>query len=136
MGKITYVIKPEISDKLLNELFLSAWDDHEENSFRSVLAHSLTYVCAFDKDRLVAFVNVAWDGGVHGFILDTTVHCDYQRQGIGTALLQHAATAASEQGLEWLHVDFEPHLTSFYRGCGYRSTEAGLLNLRELSAQI
>lgn len=136
MDTITYIIKPDISDKVLNELFRSAWEHHEQCSFGSILAHSLTYVCAFDEDCLVGFVNVAWDGGVHGFILDTTVHQDYQRQGIGTALLQYAAIAASERGIEWLHVDFEPHLTSFYRGCGYRKTEAGLLNLQDLSTKL
>lgn len=129
MDKITYTIEPDLSDQLLNELFSAAWENHRESSFGSVLAHSLTYVCAFDESRLVGFVNVAWDGGIHGFILDTTVHSDYQRRGIGTALMQHAAAAASKRGIEWLHVDFEPHLERFYRGCGYRKTEAGLLNL-------
>jgi hypothetical protein len=28
-----------------------------------------------------------------------------------------------------LHVDFEPHLTSFYRNCGFRQTAAGLMKL-------
>ena len=34
-----------------------------------------------------------------------------------------------ERGAQWLHVDFEPHLTAFYRGCGFRPTEAGLIAL-------
>ncbi|NTE47960.1 GNAT family N-acetyltransferase, partial [Rhizobium pusense] len=29
-----------------------------------------------------------------------------------------------------LHVDFETHLTSFYRSCGFRPTEAGLIELK------
>jgi len=28
-----------------------------------------------------------------------------------------------------MHVDYEPHLDNFYRGCGVRSTDAGLLHL-------
>jgi hypothetical protein len=28
-----------------------------------------------------------------------------------------------------LHVDYEPHLDGFYRGCGFRPTAAGLLRL-------
>ena len=129
MQEITYAIKPDISDERLNELFFSAWEHHQKNSFANVLAHSLAYVCAFDKERLVGFVNIAWDGGGHGFILDTTVHSGYQRRGIGTELMRQAAAAASKRGIEWLHVDFEPHLEGFYRGCGYKKTEAGLLNL-------
>jgi hypothetical protein len=39
---------------------------------------------------------------------------------------EHARTA----GCEWLHVDFEPHLTEFYMDrCGFRPTSAGLLRL-------
>ena len=29
----------------------------------------------------------------------------------------------------WLHVDYEPHLLDFYRRCGFRHTEAGLMHL-------
>ena len=43
-----------------------------------MLARSLTYVAAYDTvgggEQLVGFVNVAWDGGIHAFLLDTTVH--------------------------------------------------------------
>ena len=131
MGRIVYEVEPSVSDELLNELFFSAWENYETSTFSAILAHSLTYVCAFDGDRLAGFVNVAWDGGIHGFILDTTVHGSYQRQGIGTELMKQAAIVAAKRGIEWLHVDFEPHLEPFYRGCGYRRTEAGLLNLRE-----
>ena len=45
--------------------------------------HSLGWVCAFDADRLVGFVNVAWDGGVHAFVIDTLVAGDRRHDGIG-----------------------------------------------------
>jgi hypothetical protein len=35
--------------------------------------NSLGWVCARNKDELVGFVNVAWDGGAHAFILDAIV---------------------------------------------------------------
>jgi len=31
--------------------------------FELVLNRSLTFVCAYHEERLVAFVNLAWDGG-------------------------------------------------------------------------
>jgi ribosomal protein S18 acetylase RimI-like enzyme len=127
---IEYRIRPKIADAELNELFASAWQNHVEREFGPVLERSLTFVCAFAGTRLVGFVNVAWDGGLHGFVLDTTVRREYQHRGIGTALVRHAAAVAAERGLEWLHVDYEARLESFYRGCGFRKTEAGLLRLR------
>ena len=130
MDEIEYRIEPELTDSELNELFASAWENHVERKFGPVLERSLTYVGAFAGLRLVGFVNVAWDGGIHGFILDTNVHRDFQRRGIGTEMMKRAADIAAERGIEWPHVDYEHHLHAFYRGCGYGRTEAGLLNLR------
>ncbi len=128
MNEIEYMIEPDVSDRSLNLLFESAWENYSERRFGAVLERSLTYVCAFDGSLLVGFLNVAWDGGVHGFILDTTVHRDYRRRGIGTELMKRAAEIAAQRGIEWLHVDYEPHLEKFYAACGYRKTKAGLLN--------
>jgi GNAT superfamily N-acetyltransferase len=95
-----------------------------------VFAHSMGWVCAHDGERLVGFVNIAWDGSVHAFLLDTTVHPDYQRQGVGTALVREATVLAREQGAEWLHVDYDEALEPFYRGCGFFPTPAGLIHLQ------
>ena len=63
-----------------------------------------------DGDRLVGYVNVAWDGGQHAFLLDTSVHPDFQRRGVATALVRLVTDAARARGAAWLHVDYEPHL--------------------------
>ncbi len=98
--------------------------------------HSLTWVGAFEEEDLVGFVNVCWDGGAHAVLLDTAVHPDHQRRGIGRALVQAAALEAARAECTWLHVDYEPHLGSFYRdACGFRSTDAALLHLIELATQ-
>jgi len=92
--------------------------------------HSLGWVCARDGERLVGFVNVAWDGDAHAFILDTMVGETARRHGIGSRLVAVATEHAAAAGCEWLHVDFEDHLTSFYfEACGFRPTNAGLIRL-------
>ncbi|HVX42667.1 MAG TPA: GNAT family N-acetyltransferase [Mycobacteriales bacterium] len=91
--------------------------------------HALTWVGAFDGSVLIGFVQVAWDGGVHAFILDTAVDPAYRRRGIGRAVVRVAAEKAAAAGCEWLHVDFEPHLRAFYAACGFRPTDAGLIRL-------
>jgi GNAT superfamily N-acetyltransferase len=76
------------------------------------------------------FVNVAWDGGVHAFILDTLVAVRVRRRGIGTRLIATAAGHARAAGCEWLHVDSDDHLTAFYiQACGFTPTSAGLIAL-------
>jgi len=97
----------------------------DARQWEGVLARSLCWVTAQQGDRLVGFVNVAWDGGLHAFLLDTAVHPDFGRRGVGTALVQRAAEQAAR-----LHVDYEPHLESFYRSCGFSETQAGLRRLR------
>jgi ribosomal protein S18 acetylase RimI-like enzyme len=114
----------------LNALFEAAWPDHTPRDFRPILARSLAWVIARSRNRLVGYVNVAGDGGDHAFILDPTVHPEFQRRGIGTTLLRKAAELAKLKGAAWLHVDFEDRFEPFYRKAGYRSTGAGVLNLR------
>jgi len=91
---------------------------------------SVSWVSAYAGDRLVGFVNVAGDGGVHAFLLDTVVDPRHRHQGIGAELVRRAAAAARTAGCYWLHVDYEPQLSDFYlRACGFRPTTAGLLGL-------
>ena len=119
-----------IADELA-PLWLAAWGAPAAARYAErVLSRSLVHVGAYDGERLVGFVNVAWDGGVHAFLLDTTVHPNFQRQGIATALVRRAAGLARERGAKWLHVDFEPHLEGFSRGCGFQPTTAGLMDLK------
>ena len=92
--------------------------------------HSLGWVCARDGGDLAGFVNVAWDGGVHAFILDTMVAVGTRRRGIGTGLVAAAVREARRAGCEWLHVDFDEHLRPFYvSGCGFTPAPAGLIAL-------
>lgn len=93
--------------------------------------HSLGWVCLRLDGRLVGFVNVAWDGGVHAFLLDTVVAEPMRRKGLATLLVEEAVRQAKDSGCEWLHVDFDPHLRDFYfDACGFRSTDAGVIQLR------
>jgi GNAT superfamily N-acetyltransferase len=93
--------------------------------------HSLGWVCARESGQLVGFVNVAWDGSSHAFILDTVVARRHRRRGLGTDLIAVAVRGATAAGCEWLHVDFEEHLRGFYfDSCQFKRTEAGLLRLK------
>ncbi len=137
-NQIIYQINPPVGNTALNALFASAWQGHLFRDFQPSLERCLAHIVAFDvsgddvsgdRSRLVGFVKLAWDGGVHAFLLDTTVDAAYQRRGIGRELVTRAAHYAKQQGCTWLHVDFEPALEGFYAGCGFVSTRAGLISL-------
>lgn len=123
------LVRPDLTDAELNALFAAAWPGHRTASFAPVLERSLAWVAAREGGRLAGYVNVAWDGGAHAFVLDTTVHPDLRRSGLGVRLVRAAADAARARGAQWLHVDYEPHLEPFYAACGFRPTAAGLLAL-------
>ena len=126
---VVYLVSPSLASVELNRLFDAAWREHAWRDFRPVLDRSLAYVCAYHENGLIGFVNLAWDGGVHSFMLDTTVHPEFQRHGIGRELIRRAVAEAENRGVTWVHVDFEPHLRCFYELCGFETTAAGLLRL-------
>jgi ribosomal protein S18 acetylase RimI-like enzyme len=127
---IRFLVDPFPSDDALRSLWLKVWERSGPGSFQSILSRSLAHVGAYDAQTLVGFVNVAWDGGIHAFIIDTSVDPDFRRQGIATKMLKQAEEAARVRGADWLHVDYEAHLASLYESCGFRPTQAGLIALR------
>ena len=132
LRNVKYFVDAPVTNHQLNELFAASWDAHQWTDFEALLRHSLGYVCARLGEELIGFVNLAWDGGRHAFILDTTVHPDLRGGcGIGPRLVRQAVEVAEDRSMKWVHVDFEEHLRGFYLSCGFRPTEAGLLHLTE-----
>ncbi|WP_246204697.1 GNAT family N-acetyltransferase [Devosia marina] len=126
---IGYVVNPFPEAAVLDDFWRRAWGGPPPRNYGHVLSRSLAHLGAKDGERLVGFVNIAWDGGLHAFILDTAVDAAYRRQGIASELVRLAAKLARDRGAKWLHVDFEPHLEGFYRACGFGPTAAGLMQL-------
>ena len=131
MSKVIYRVSPATINDDLNVLYEASWDDHSWYDFKPVLSRSLAFICAYCDNRLIGFVNLAWDGGKHSFILDTLVHPEFRLRRIGLELVKRAVAEAEKRGLEWVHVDCEPHLQKFYEQCGFRDTAAGLIHLKK-----
>ena len=120
-----------VSDAELVDLRQSHGGEAEAGWWDRMRTHSLGWVTARTAAaELVGFVNVAWDGGAHAFLIDTKTRPTHQRQGLGVAVVNRAIAEAQAAGCEWLFVDFEPALAAFYlEACGFRSTPAGLVHL-------
>jgi GNAT superfamily N-acetyltransferase len=120
-------------DSALSEVHAAAFQGPRADRawLRQVRAHSLGWVCARDAaGDLIGFVNVAWDGAAHAFVLDAVVRPAQQREGVGSAMVKLAIAKARSSGCEWLHVDFDATLEPFYRdACGFTPTSAGLISL-------
>lgn len=122
---VSYSWRSEFHNEAVDALHSAAFKRPRSNDdwWAQVNQHSLGWVCAELDGPLVGFVNVAWDGGTHAFVLDVVVLPRVQRQGIGTEMVAMAIREARKAGCEWLHVDFEARLRRFYlEKCGFEST--------------
>jgi GNAT superfamily N-acetyltransferase len=130
---LKYSWRGHLDDDELVELTRAHGGRPEPGWWDKIRPHSLGWVTVRDgPGSLVAFANVAWDGGGHAFLLDPKVRPDHQHQGIGTEVVRRAAAAARRAGCEWLHVDFDQELAAFYfDACGFDPTPAGLIHLRQ-----
>jgi GNAT superfamily N-acetyltransferase len=126
---INYQTNPSLENAAMNVLFSSAWGKPYAVNFQPELEAAFCYIAAFDGLKLVGFVKLIGDAGVHAFLLDPSVDTDYKRQGIGRELVARAVQYAREHGCEWVHVDFDDDLEPFYAACGFRPTKAGLIQL-------
>jgi len=126
---VTYRVDPFPLEEELQPMWQTAWGSSWSGDLAFILTRSLVHACAYSGDRVVGYVNVAWDGGIHAFLLDTTVDPKFQRRGIARELVSLVTAEARTRGAEWLHVDYEPKLAAFYESCGFRPTAAGLIDL-------
>nr|MYU47339.1 GNAT family N-acetyltransferase [Streptomyces sp. SID7803] len=73
---ITYEWRGDIENEALETLHAEGFGHPVGHTdWRARLhRHSLGWVCARENGLLAGgFVNVAWDGGIHAFVLDTVV---------------------------------------------------------------
>ena len=89
------------------------------NMLKSAYSNSLKILGAYENEKLLGIIRVVGDGHSVVFIQDILVYPEYQRQGIGTALLQQIL-------MEYKHV-YQKHLLTentektiqFYKSLGF-----------------
>lgn len=89
------------------------------NMLKCAYSNSLKILGAYENEKLLGIIRVVGDGHSVVFIQDILVYPKYQRQGIGTALLQQIL-------MEYKHV-YQKHLLTentektiqFYKSLGF-----------------
>lgn len=90
--EISYAWRGPVTDAELVDLVESHGGHPAAGWWDQIRPYSLGWVTARAVDgTLVGFVNVAWDGGDHAFLIDTKTRGSYQHRGIGTAVVRQAA---------------------------------------------
>ena len=118
-----------ITDEEMVDLVVSHGGNASAGWWSRVSQYSLGWISARDPvGLLVGFVNVAWDGCDHAFLIDTKTRGTHQRRGVGREMVRLAVQNAAAAGCEWLHVDFRAEHARFYvDACGFVPTDAGLV---------
>ncbi len=129
---IRYSWRGEFTNEALNHLHAEGFQHRlfADDWWGQVTRHSLGWVWAHHNQDLVGFVNVACDGGVHAFVLDTLVADRYRHRGVATEMIRICTKEARGARCEWLHVDFVDPLRAFYFDrCGFETTNGGVIKL-------
>jgi ribosomal protein S18 acetylase RimI-like enzyme len=66
---------------------LVGWGTYERDVIEQYLPNSLYFVCAVKDGEIIGMARIIGDGGIAFYIQDVIVKPDYQRQGIGTQLM-------------------------------------------------
>jgi len=132
---IEYTWRDQFTNTEANALHAAAFEhrsyaDDERDWFGLCDRHSLGWVTARRGTELVGFVNVLWDGLVHAWIQDVMTAAPSRRVGVGSSRVALARDGARAAGCEWLPVDLDDNLRSFYVDtCGFTPTNGGLIEL-------
>jgi ribosomal protein S18 acetylase RimI-like enzyme len=112
----------------IEDLRVAVGWDRMEGQYDQILSRSYTHFTAHLSPRLVGFLNTLSDGRGDAFLLDLMVRPEFQRQGIGTALVRKAIADLTADGIRCIQVTFNPEHESFYRKCGFHIFRAGIID--------
>ena len=101
------------------------WSVYYENPemLHKAYAGSLCILGAYEDDQLVGLIRAVGDGYSVLFIQDLLVHPDYQRQGIGSALIREMLRRYAHVYQIQLTTDNTEKTKAFYRSQGFCSVD-------------
>ena len=88
-------------------------------------------LCAFEENHLIGYAQVISNQVTDAYIQDVMVHPDYQRQGIGTQLMEKLLSRLEEDGIYMVSVIYgEEVLRPFYERFGFYTMLCGQREMR------
>ena len=105
--------------RLYESVGWTAYTDHPE-VLRKGFENSMLILTAYEGDQLLGIIRAVGDGYTVVFIQDILVFPEYQRRGIGSALLQAILDRYSHVRQIELATDNTPKTIAFYKSMGFR----------------
>ena len=96
----------------------AAYTDQPE-TLRRGFENSLLTLAAYEENRLIGVLRAVGDGQTIVFVQDLLILPEYQRRGVGTALLRELLARYPQVRQIELTADDSPSLLAFYRQAGF-----------------
>lgn len=87
------------------------------------IGNSWYTVSVYQKDELIGFGRIISDGVYQTLICDVMVHPVYQKQGIGSTIVNHLLKKCQEEGLKKVQLFSAKGKHNFYKRLGFRERE-------------
>ena len=104
--------------RLYRSVGWTAYTDHLE-VLQKGFEKSMLTLAAYEGDQLLGIIRAVGDGHTIVFVQDILVFPEYQRKGIGTALLQAMLDRYSHVRQIELATDNTPKIIAFYKAMGF-----------------
>ncbi len=122
-----YEFSPQVSPQEVSELRNSVGWNGMEQCYKNSFKRSYFYICCYDDNKLIGFLDVVSNGVTDAYIQDVMVNPDYQGKGIGTNLMKLAIDKLIEDNIYMISVLFQDSLLPFYKKFGFNILLAGQL---------
>jgi len=108
--------------EILNLYKSVGWLNYVNNPgmLRNAYANSLKILGAYEGEKLLGIIRVVGDGHSIVFVQDIIVLPEYQRQGVGTALLKSVLEIYQNVYQKVLLTDNTEKTTQFYKSVGFK----------------
>ncbi|MDR1629637.1 MAG: GNAT family N-acetyltransferase [Oscillospiraceae bacterium] len=128
-----FEIKATVAAKQIAELRTAVGWNGMQNCYEKSLKNSYLYVCCFEGDVLIGFLDVISNGVTDAYIQDLMVHPAYQGKGIGTELMTRAIEKLKADRIFAISVLFEERQMHFYEKFGFHMIMAGQMETYSLA---
>jgi ribosomal protein S18 acetylase RimI-like enzyme len=130
-GQICFSTERNIDLYELEELCDSVgWSRRPLRKVKKALEHSFLVVTMWEvrgvNRRLIGFSRATSDHAFNATVWDVVVHPDFQKSGLGKALMQYLIRKLRREDISNITLFADPHVVDFYRNLGFMPDPEGI----------
>lgn len=122
-----YRMNDTVPAKAIADLRQSVGWNRMENAYNNPTMASYANIAVYDGNQLVGYIDSISNGVTDAYIQDLMIHPDYQKQGIGTELMNRMISFLKTQNIFMISVIYENSLSPFYKRFGFFEMLSGQL---------